>query len=355
MIRWIAIAIGIAWVCGLPPRADAHPLDMGYLRVDTGDSIAITLDLDVNVVAQLLHVEPMTIDASVVTARAAELAAATYRMAPPAVDGKPCTWTTATAQLRGRSVTLGDRATCPQGKASWDLPFVKKMSATFQVLAKLKVGAEERVVVIDKSSTTIEVGASAPTTIGGELWAGIAHAGLAPKEWRGPQLPAGIHHLVFVLALLLAGGSLVRLLVMIGAFTVAHTAAVALAFAGVGLPEDVVGVLFSLVIAALAVAAVSRRFERLSPLVRSRWIAAAIAGLLHGFAIAPSLAHTPIALVGFDLGLLLAQLAILLALGPPVLLALRDASVRRYGVPAVGIAIAGVALFWVVRGVIAVV
>ena len=346
MIRWIAIAIGIAWVSA---RADAHPLDMGYLRVDTGDSIAITLDLDVNVVAQLLHVEPTTIDAAVVTARAAELATATYRMATPAVDGKPCTWTTATAQLRGRSVTLGDRATCPQGTASWDLPFVKKMSATFQVLAKLKVGTEERVVVIDKSSTTIEVGASAPTTIGGELWAGIAHAGLAPKEWRGPQLPAGIHHLVFVLALLLAGGSLVRLLVMIGAFTVAHTAAVGLAFAGVGLPEDVVGVLFSLVIAAIAVGAVTRRFER------SRWFAAAIAGLLHGFAIAPSLAHTPIALVGFDLGLLLAQLAILLALGPPVLLALRDASVRRYGVPAVGIAIAGVALCWVVRGVIAVV
>ena len=113
------VAAAVCLLLLLSTRADAHPLDMGYLRIDAGETVAITLDLDVNVAAQILHVEPMAIDASVVAAKASVLAELTYRMVPPRADDQPCRWTAPSAQLRGRSVSLSEKATCAKGAVTW--------------------------------------------------------------------------------------------------------------------------------------------------------------------------------------------------------------------------------------------
>jgi len=335
-VRSAAAAIAFVFATVLvPARANAHPLDMGYMRLEAGDALSVTLDLDVNVVAQLLHVEPMSIDRGVAAARATELATATYRMQPPQVDGQPCAWTTPAATLRGRSVSLTERVACPHGTATWELPFVKRMSATFQVLAKVRSGTGENVVVIDKSSSSLTIGTGATRSFAAQLWLGVKH--LAPTRWSG-LVPDGLEHLMLVLALLLAGGSLLQLVKIAGAAIAAQVAAIGLAFAGADPAPGACAVAFPVVAAVVAAAAIVHRFEH------RRWIAAAIAGALHGFATAPVLDHSASAFVGFDLGFGFGLLAIVLAVGPPIAHAIRDAGVRRYGVPAVGAVVVLVSL-----------
>jgi hypothetical protein len=171
--------------------AAAHPLDMAYLRVERGtDEIATVFDLDVTVAEGLLKVDRL--DAQTAAARATELARATYRMATPSIDGTPCTWIAATAKITGRSVSISDRASCPRGRAlAWEMPFVKRMASSFQVLAKVNTKAASNVIVLEKDRLRIDDDSGEEST-----------TGIAGVLWRGG------FYLMFALAIVLAGLSL---------------------------------------------------------------------------------------------------------------------------------------------------
>jgi hypothetical protein len=186
---------------------------------------------------------------------------------------------------------------------------------------------------------------------------GIAHIGVAPAEWRtaggGWKLPAGIDHILFVLALLLGGGSIRRLVGVATGFTLGHSVTLALATLGVVRPPS--GLIEPLI--ALSIVIVAAEAMRSRP-PQQRWRVATAFGLIHGFGFARALdgldlstLDTIKALFGYNLGVELGQLAIV-ALAAPLVLAAhghpRGRLVTR--VLAAVILIAGV--FWVVQRVL---
>lgn len=325
-----ALAAG-SLVLALAGSAAAHPADVAYLRIDIDGRTATTvLEIDVNLAAGLVGLDPHAVDDGSVRGRAGELAAATYRQAPVVGDGEPCGWTTPSAELHGRTVRLSDRAACaqPVHAVRWPLPFAAHASSTFQLLVKVRGLGGERVAVVDKARPQIDITGS--LGLFDFVSTGIAHIGVAPSEWRdqggGLELPDGIDHILFVLALLLGGGTIRQLAGIATGFTAGHTVTLALATLGVVRPPaSLIEPLIALSIALVAAEAFTGK------LPKYRWKVATAFGLVHGFGFARALdgldlstANTVKALFGYNLGVELGQLAIVIAVAPLVLLAHRS-------------------------------
>jgi hypothetical protein len=335
-------------------RADAHPLDVGYLRVETkGPRVEVALDLAPDAAALLIG--GATVDAAVLQTRAAELAAASFARAPITTPAGPCTWSGATARFEGQSVRIADTATCPAGARRWKFPFVRdaKISATFELLVKETIAGEEKVKLVDRYEPEFVFGATSATYgFGDFVWSGIEHIGVAPNQWHdagGLKLPEGIDHIVFLIALLLAGGKLLRLVGIATGFTLGHSVTLALAVTGVVRPSPVViEPIIALSIALAAAEAFTGRFER------QRWMIATGFGFVHGFAFATALlalelsssADVAKALFGYNLGVELGQVGIVLVVAPLVLLAHKHDFVRTYVLRAIAAAIFCAGVYW---------
>jgi hypothetical protein len=135
----------------------------------------------------------------------------------------------------------------------------------------------------------------------------------------------GYDHLLFLLALLLPGGSILALGKVITAFTLAHSVTLSLAVLQVvALPERLVEAVIALSIAAVAI-------ENLcgGPTVTRRWMLGFAFGLVHGFGFSSALREVGfpagsllLSLVGFNAGVELGQ-ALVVAAALPVMVALR--------------------------------
>lgn len=165
-------------------------------------------------------------------------------------------------------------------------------------------------------------------------------------------LPKGLDHILFVLGLFLLSARLAPLLWQVSAFTVAHTATLALSIYGVvELPSRLVESLIALSIAYVAVENVVLKEMR-------PWRPALVFafGLLHGLGFAGVLRELGLprdrfveALISFNVGVELGQIAvILLALAAVGWARDRDWFRPRIAIPA-SLAIAAVGLFWTVE------
>jgi hydrogenase/urease accessory protein HupE len=131
----------------------------------------------------------------------------------------------------------------------------------------------------------------------------------------------GADHLLFVLGLLILAGRSWRLLATVTAFTLAHSITLALAALGVvHVPQAPVEAVIALSIAFVAVEILRVREGRPGIAARSPWIVAFAFGLLHGFGFAGALseiglpaAHVPLALLFFNVGVEIGQLAFIAA------------------------------------------
>jgi hypothetical protein len=165
-------------------------------------------------------------------------------------------------------------------------------------------------------------------------------------------LPAGLDHVLFVAGLALLSPRLGPLLAQVTAFTLAHTLTLALAVYGaVSLPARVVE---PLIAASIVYVGVENLFRR-----EASWLRVALVfgfGLLHGLGFAGVLAEMGwpqgrrlLALVSFNAGVELGQLAVI------VLALLLLAAAARAGVPrrqlerGLSVAIAAVGLLWTVQ------
>jgi HupE/UreJ protein len=129
----------------------------------------------------------------------------------------------------------------------------------------------------------------------------------------------GFDHVLFIVALILPGGSLLSLAAMVTAFTVAHSLTLALSVLNIlTLPTRIVEPVIALSIAYIA-------FENLTgkPALSRRWAVSFIFGLVHGFGFAGALAEVGLpangllsALVGFNLGVEAGQMLIVALLLP---------------------------------------
>jgi HupE / UreJ protein len=324
----IALACGL--VLGLARPAAAHPLDIGYLRIDAdGTAVTIGLDIHVNAAARLAGVDPQAMDASAIQRHADQIANATYRGAPILTPAGACRWTTATATLRDRTTaSITETAECPVATRSirWTFPFVgqARISPTFQVLVKAHLAGEDHVAIVDKTRPSLELTSTSTIGFGRFVWTGVEHIGAAPSQWRGPtgwKLPDGIDHIMFLLALMLAGGTLIRILGIVSGFTLGHSITLALsALHIVRPPATIIEPLIALSIAFVAAEAFLGKFEG------HRWKVASFFGLIHGFGFATALNQLDLstgdlvsALFGYNLGVELGQVTIVLITAPLIL------------------------------------
>jgi hypothetical protein len=128
----------------------------------------------------------------------------------------------------------------------------------------------------------------------------------------------GIDHVVFLLGLVLIGGRLRDVVAMATAFTIAHSITLALAVLELVVPSGaIIEPLIALSVAYVGV----ENLRGTEP--EKRWRITAAFGLVHGFGFAGALAEVglpqesvPLALLSFNVGVELGQLAILAAVVP---------------------------------------
>ncbi len=176
-------------------------------------------------------------------------------------------------------------------------------------------------------------------------------------------LPAGLDHILFVLALFLSSTRLTALVLQISAFTVAHTATLGLAAAGVISPSA--AVVEPLIAASIAFVAVENLFLRDMPSWRPFVVFAF--GLVHGMGFAGFFGELGLppeqfwsGLIGFNVGVEIGQLSVVAAAFVAALAFRRSVAdtpvseavalrYRRWIVLPLSFAIAAVGLFWAVE------
>ncbi len=166
----------------------------------------------------------------------------------------------------------------------------------------------------------------------------------------------GIDHIAFLIALLLWARSLLALVKIVTAFTLAHSVTLSLAALDVvTLPS----VLVEPAIAATIVYVAAENFFRHG--ISGKWRGAFLLGLVHGFGFAAVLAETGFppgaigwALASFNVGVEIGQVVIVAAVFPLLLLVDRLVAQRDRVVYAASAVIMGLGIFWLVERVMAV-
>ena len=133
------------------------------------------------------------------------------------------------------------------------------------------------------------------------------------KVGVGHILPGGLDHILFVLALVLTSTRFKSLLIQITTFTVAHTATLGLAAAGVIAPPA--SIVEPLIAASIAFVAIENLFVKDMP--RSRPVIVFVFGLLHGMGFAGFFGELGLppgqfwsGLIGFNIGVEFGQLSV---------------------------------------------
>lgn len=196
-----------------------------------------------------------------------------------------------------------------------------------------------------EESPPFDLTAPSVDSVGGTLWRygvlGFKHI-----------IPLGIDHILFVLGLFLASKRWRPLLIQVTAFTVAHTATLALSMNGiVSLPSGIVEPLIALSIAWIAVEnLIWKEMRPWRPIVVFGF------GLLHGLGFAGVLGELGLpegrfvpALVGFNVGVEIGQLAVIAGALLAVGWARRYDGYRRWVVLPASIAIGAIGLYWSVE------
>ncbi len=219
-------------------------------------------------------------------------------------------------------------------------PILDGLAPGHRHLARLFRDGRAQSQVLDRGHARWVVG-DAPAGSAGLAWSmlklGVAH------------ILTGADHLVFLLGLILVGGSLRTLIGVVSAFTLAHSITLGLAALSIFTPSP------RLVEPAIALSIAYVGVENLFvPDARNRWRITFPFGLVHGFGFAGALREialprpeVPVALVSFNLGVEVGQLAVLAVALPLVLAARRAPWFGDRGVRALSLAIAagGAALF----------
>jgi hypothetical protein len=194
-------------------------------------------------------------------------------------------------------------------KINYDL-FVPGVSTASCLATVLQDGNVQNVVFTPENHEFILAGdsarAAAPVDFKSFVFLGLEH------------ILTGYDHLLFLLSLLALGGGLRYLLKVVTAFTLAHSVTLALTTLGIiALPGRIIESGIALSIAYVAAENIFSRNK--TGLERSRWIITFVFGLLHGMGFAGLLGEMnlsnsslPVALVGFNLGVELGQLSVVI-------------------------------------------
>ena len=341
----------------LARAALAHALDVAYLEANVeGNAVHASLDLSVEIAEPLAAVGKLRTDEAV-QANLAALYRSTLGSGVLEAQGAACAAGPPSVTTEGPRIRLKVDLACPREVTDlrWTFPFVDGASLDYRVLVKAVLAGEERNFILEPGASTLRVVGRATRSFWSFVGMGIRHIGAHPDEWRdvnGVHFPAGIDHILFLLALILAGGGLWRTLGTVTGFTVGHS--ITLAVATLGLLR-IPGKPIEIAIAASIVYVALRDVFAKEP-SKHGFVIAAVFGLVHGFGFASALTELHLsrsglasALVGFNLGVEAGQATFVALLAPIVILLRRRAWFVKVGSKLCAGAIAAAGLFWLVQ------
>jgi HupE / UreJ protein len=258
----------------------------------------------------------------------------------------------------GRYAVLRFSAACPFRPAQLALHYslLFDVDPTHRGLANVRFGGRAQAAVLAPDSATLTV--SLDTTSPSQQFREFLNEGIW-HIWKGYD------HILFLLTLLfpavlthgkqgwepraLIGDAVIDVLKVVTAFTIAHSLTLSLAVNGViQLPSRWIE-------AAIAATVLLGALNNLRPLVQGRrWLVAFLFGLIHGLGFASALSdlglkgwNLVLALVGFNSGVEVGQMAIVLLFVPVAFSVRRSWLYRRAFMPAAGVTIAAVAAYWI--------
>jgi hypothetical protein len=334
----------------MPKALFGHPLDIGYLKVDVkGNQMSTKLELNPKAAQELVR-----------SSGKRDLMAATLGKSSIRLNGQECQWSGyRTEQASDSQIRLSAEAKCPVAGDALEirLPFLTHAQATFQLLGRIRIADSDRTVLMEPSRPDLRVTLTHASSLSRFIGMGIHHIGAAPGEWMGSNgfhFPDGIDHILFLFGLILGGGvggGLWCTLRTATGFTLGHSITLALAALGwVRPPGRIIESAIALSIAYIALEVLILKKPK------RRFQLAVFFGLIHGFGFASALEELQLrpmellqALVGFNLGVELGQVLIILALLPLVLLMHSKPLLGRVGIPAFAAVIALVGSYWFIE------
>jgi len=230
---------------------------------------------------------------------------------------------------------------CPAGFRNFEIrdDLFDVLGADYHTLTKVEWAGGSRQFVFEPTAreASLTVGDSITRGASSFVMLGIHH------------IFTGYDHLLFLVGLLLSGGSFFALAKIITAFTVAHSVTLSLAVTNVvAVPDRLVEAVIALSIAFVAAENLTPR-----PAISRRWIVSFVFGLVHGFGFSSALRELgltreglALTLLGFNVGVEIGQ-AIVIAILLPGLILLRRSQWegRAVAVSSVVILAVGVILF----------
>ena len=383
ILAWLALALALAW----PARALAHEvgLSRGEYAIDGATVTAELIFAQRDVVAVAPEIDADRSGAP----SAAELqqgsAALTRAIAERLVvegDGRPCPGKLVAARATegdGTQVSLSYACAAPPSKVRFDLVLLEDLPYGHRHIFEAEKGHAEKghagggaaltESILYRKRRSIEVlrqpegappGGTAPVpapSAAPDPGAPAAGSTTHPQATGAldfftvgiEHILLGYDHLVFLLGLVLIGGRWRALLLVVTAFTVAHSITLGLAVLGVWAPSA--GIIEPAIALSIAYVGLENFFVDDA---EKRWRITFPFGLVHGFGFAGALgeisvprAEIPGALLAFNLGVEAGQVAVLAAVLPLMALARRRGWLERTGVKVASglIILAGVSWF----------
>jgi hypothetical protein len=266
-------------------------------------------------------------------------------------DGAACAGTIESAELAepdGVDVKGRYRCASPPSKVRVHVGLLEDLSEGHRHVARLVAGATTIDDVLRRGHEDIAAGVAkqaaspAAASVLSFLRLGIEH------------ILTGYDHLVFLFGLVLVGGRVRSLLGAVTAFTLAHSITLALAVLGVWAPSP------RIVEPAIALSIVWVGIENFFVAdAHGRWRITFPFGLIHGFGFAGALreielprARVPIALVSFNLGVEIGQLAVMALVVPAIVLLRKRGILGRTSTLVISAGVATAGAYWFISRVV---
>ncbi|HTQ41712.1 MAG TPA: HupE/UreJ family protein [Polyangiaceae bacterium] len=261
-------------------------------------------------------------------------------------DGASCRATLESAELAepdGVDVRGRYRCASPPSQVHVRVQLLEDLAEGHRHVARLILGSSTADDVLRRGHDDIAAGATKPpASVGSFFRLGVEH------------ILTGYDHLVFLFGLVLVGGRLRSLVGAVTAFTVAHSITLALAVLGVWAPSP------RIVEPAIALSIVWVGIENF--FVRDahgRWRITFPFGLVHGFGFAGALreielphARVPAALVTFNLGVEVGQLAVMALVVPAIVLLRKGGLLGRTATLVLSAGVAAAGAYWFITRVV---
>jgi hypothetical protein len=319
-MRMARLAVPLALLLGAGV-ARAHDADIIYSQVRRtqpgGPEVRVLLTMTASTLSLLLPADADgdgAVSQADLDARRAALEVGIWDALPLTAGGAPCIRQEHAARYRMTFVELTATFGCPPGPLRQTYTVLSLLPSNYQVVLGTFSGGGGQLFA-DARQPTLEIPERAPATPSTFSPGFVGWIQLGMKH-----IFEGIDHLAFLLALLLVGGGLKRVLWMVTSFTVAHSLTLGATALGLILLDEE---RTRWVEAAIAVSIIYVAAENLLLSEhRHRALITFLFGLVHGFGFASVLGsyglgeQVATGLLGFNLGVELGQTLIVTALLP---------------------------------------